>query len=73
MALHPTHFIILQLLTLDMNQSLLLKKKMVKNETVSDDKKNLIRIGSVEWEELIDKLTAIRQKSNRDLLCTKCW
>lgn len=33
----------------------------------------MIKRNSEEWREFISKLSVIKKKSNRDLLCLKCW
>ena len=33
----------------------------------------LIKKGTAEWTEFVKKVEGIRDKSNRQVLCVKCW
>ena len=33
----------------------------------------LLRRGSLEWRQLIERLNLIKTKSNREVLCQECW
>jgi len=33
----------------------------------------MIKRGETEWVALMDKIKSITKKSNREVLCVKCW
>lgn len=33
----------------------------------------MLKVGSREWKEFVQKLEVIKTKSNREVLCSTCW